>query len=124
MRIEVSNGEILDKLSILEIKKKHIKDEDKLKNICAEFDAILESASEIVEKHQALYKNLLNVNQKLWDIEDAIREKERIKQFDETFIELARSVYVTNDERSVIKKQINLNSGSRFIEEKSYADYK
>jgi hypothetical protein len=125
MKIEVSIGEIVDKLSILQIKKLNIVDEDKLVNIKKEFDYLLEVVeSELnFSTSSKLYLDLLNINKKLWDIEDDIRDKERNKSFDDDFIELARSVYFTNDERSKIKKLINLEYGSNFVEEKSYKDY-
>lgn len=125
MKIEVSIGEIIDKLTILEIKKTNISDSNKLLNINKEFDYLVD----IVENQLGLsrrdifYIDLLDINKKLWDIEDKIRNKERLKSFDDEFIELARSVYLTNDERSKIKKRINDISGSNFSEEKSYEEY-
>ena len=125
MKIEVSTGEIVDKLSILQIKKLNILEEDKLINIKKEFDYLLN----IVENEigiltsDELYLKLFTINKKLWDIEDDIRDKERLNSFDDKFIELARSVYFTNDERAKIKKEINLKYGSDFVEEKSYNDY-
>lgn len=125
MKIEVSIGEIVDKLSILQIKKLNIVDEDKLINIKKEFNYLLEVVeSELnFSTSSDLYLELLKINKKLWIIEDNIREKERNKSFDGEFIELARSVYFTNDERSKIKKHINLEYGSDFVEEKSYNKY-
>lgn len=122
MKIEVSNGEILDKLSILEIKNNKIKDENKLKNIKKEY-YYLKNISKELDYSPKLYDALLDINNKLWDIEDNIRVKEKEAIFDKEFIELARSVYVTNDKRCEIKKQININSKSNFIEEKSYKKY-
>tara|TARA_B100001059_G_scaffold48936_1_gene41997 strand:+ start:4232 stop:4603 length:372 start_codon:yes stop_codon:yes gene_type:complete len=122
MKIEVSNGEILDKLSILEIKNNKIKDENKLKNIKKEY-YYLKNISKELDYSPKLYDELLDINNKLWDIEDNIRVKEKEAIFDKEFIELARSVYVTNDKRCEIKKQININSKSNFIEEKSYKKY-
>lgn len=125
MKIEVSIGEIIDKLTILEIKKTNISDSNKLLNINKEFDYLVD----IVENQLGLsrrdifYIDLLDINKKLWDIEDKIRNKERLKSFDEEFIELSRSVYFTNDERSKIKKKINDITGSNFSEEKSYEEY-
>lgn len=125
MKIEVSIGEIVDKLSILQIKKLNIVDEDKLINIKKEFNYLLEVVeSELnFSTSSDLYLELLKINKKLWIIEDNIREKERNKSFDDEFIELARSVYFTNDERSKIKKRINMEYESDFVEEKSYKDY-
>lgn len=125
MKIEVSIGEIVDKLSILQIKKLNIQDEYKLININKEFDYLLKVVETDLKfsTENELYLELLNINKKLWVIEDDIRNKERNKSFDNEFIELARSVYFTNDERSKVKKRINLEYGSDFIEEKSYKEY-
>jgi hypothetical protein len=124
MKIEVSNGEIIDKLTILSIKMDNIKDASKLKNINQEYKLLKEAATElgITEDHE-LYKKLMDINKRLWIIEDKIRECERNKDFGERFIELARSVYITNDERSIIKKEINSVTGSELSEEKSYKRY-
>ena len=127
IKIEISTGELLDKISILLIKSERIKDKDKLINIGNELH-ILQTAWQaspysgmegMAEDLQALRE----VNEALWDIEDAIREKERAEEFDDRFIALARSVYITNDRRAGIKKRINLRSGSGLIEEKSYSGY-
>ena len=123
MEIEVSIGEIVDKLSILDIKMKNIKGIDKLKNIEKEFIYLNDIVFNKLNIEEVDYQKLVDINTKLWIIEDDIREKERSSEFDEVFIELARSVYFTNDERSVIKKDINLKYGSDFIEEKSYNKY-
>jgi hypothetical protein len=124
MKIEVSHGEIVDKLSILNIKKDNIIDEAKLVNINKEFLYLHEIVfSDLNISHDEDYLRLLEVNKKLWDIEDKIRDKERDKQFDEEFIELARLVYYTNDVRANIKKEINIKYGSGFVEEKSYNKY-
>tara|TARA_R110002020_G_scaffold56397_1_gene156055 strand:+ start:1396 stop:1770 length:375 start_codon:yes stop_codon:yes gene_type:complete len=123
MKAEVPNGEILDKLSILEIKLDNVKDESKLENIGREHTALSLVASHIPASPLELYNDLKSVNQELWDIEDRIRVKERNKEFDQEFIALARSVYQTNDKRAEIKKEINLHTGSNLVEEKSYEDY-
>jgi NCAIR mutase (PurE)-related protein len=133
MKIEVSNGEIIDKLTILKIKLDQIKDADKLVNIQKEYDylqGIVESIyAEFKDNHAAvkelqfLHNDLLNVNKTLWNIEDFIREHERNENFGQDFIELARSVYYTNDDRSEVKKKINILTGSLFVEEKSYEAY-
>ena len=125
MKIEVSIGEIVDKLSILQIKKLNILDEEKLINVKKEYDYLLQVVESDLNfsTSDELYGELFMTNKKLWDIEDKIRDKERGKSFDEEFIELARSVYFTNDERSKIKKNINIKYGSNFVEEKSYKDY-
>jgi len=125
MNIEVSHGEIVDKLTILQIKKENITDPIKLDNIVKEYNYLLS----IVENDLGIstespeYLELLSINQELWVIEDDIRDKERIKEFDEDFIKLARSVYYTNDVRAKIKKEINLKYSSGFVEEKSYQSY-
>ena len=118
----VSLGELYDKISILEIKKDHIKDEEKLKNIDFELSELLSIAKNYPIESD-LYIKLKRVNLSLWDIEDNIRIKEKNKKFDEWFINLARSVYFTNDERSDIKKEINQLYGSQIVEEKSYEKY-
>lgn len=133
MKIEVSNGEIIDKLTILKIKLDQIKDADKLVNIQKEYDylqGVVESIyAEFKDNHAAvkelqfLHNDLLNVNKTLWNIEDFIREHERNENFGQDFIELARSVYYTNDDRSEVKKKINILTGSLFVEEKSYEAY-
>tara|TARA_E500000178_G_C16818390_1_gene660310 strand:+ start:120 stop:506 length:387 start_codon:yes stop_codon:yes gene_type:complete len=127
MKIEVSNGELLDKLTILELKLDKIKDRDKLVNIQKEFETLNPLAQELFEKHdsylQNLYVELSSINGELWDIEDWIRDCERKKRFDKEFVELARSVYITNDKRSEVKKTINILTESGLVEEKSYKDY-
>ena len=125
MNIEVSHGEIVDKLTILEIKKKNITDVEKLNNITKEYDYLVS----IVENDLGIslsspeYQKLLSINQELWVIEDDIRDKERNKEFDEEFVKLARAVYHTNDIRANIKKEINVKYSSGFVEEKSYQPY-
>ena len=123
MQIEVSIGEIVDKLSILQTKLENITDEAKLVNIKKEFDYLYNIVFKDLKIQLDDYQRLLNINKQLWDIEDDIRDEERAKRFEDKFIELARAVYVTNDERSRIKKDINIKYGSDFVEEKSYQDY-
>jgi hypothetical protein len=123
MKIEVSNGELLDKLSILEIKQKKISDPKKLLNIMNEYSLLNPLVEGLLETVYSQYKELLTINLKLWDIEDTIRNLEHNKDFGEKFIETARSVYQLNDERSRIKKEINLKTNSGIIEEKSYTGY-
>lgn len=124
--VPVSPGELLDKITILRIKSARIQDAAKLANVRLE----LELLEKTWKEHQsgldvsAEMKALQAVNEQLWDIEDLIREKEAARRFDHEFIELARSVYVCNDERAAIKKQINTKMGSRIIEEKSYVPYR
>jgi sulfur transfer complex TusBCD TusB component (DsrH family) len=125
MNIEVSHGEIVDKLTILQIKKENITDPSKLDNIVKEYDYLLS----IVENDLGIstespeYLELLSINNELWVIEDDIRDKERVKEFDDDFVKLARAVYYTNDIRAKIKKEINLKYSSGFVEEKSYQSY-
>ena len=128
MKIEVSNGELLDKISILELKMLKIEDEDKLVNVKKEFETLNPLCVKLFEKFggqlQNHYLELARINGLLWDIEDWIRDCEREKRFDKEFIQLARSVYVTNDQRSEVKKLINVMTNSGLVEEKSYKDYK
>lgn len=125
MKIEISNGELVDKITILKIKSKNItNNEEKLKNVTAELNILTESLSHIdINSDSALYKKLLDINQELWDIEDKIRIKEKNQQFDSEFIELARSVYFTNDERAKLKREIDVATDSTIINEKQYEDY-
>ena len=127
MKIEVSNGELLDKISILELKLLKIKDKEKLVNIQKEFETLNPLCQKLFEKYdgelQTHYLELARINGQLWDIEDWIRNCEREKRFDKEFVELARSVYIYNDQRSEIKKIINTITGSDLVEEKSYKEY-
>lgn len=122
MYIDVSVGEFVDKISILQIKNIKILDQDKIKNIQRELVELLEIVPEEII-NDALYFELSKINIRLWHIEDDIREKERLSEFDDEFIQLARDVYITNDLRAKIKKQINIKYGSDIIEEKSYNQY-
>jgi len=124
MKIEVSIGEIIDKLSILQIKTSFIKDDEKLNNVKKEYDYLYNIVFNEMKIKQSDFSNMVDINQVLWKIEDDIRDKERDKVFDTEFIELARSVYTTNDKRAEIKKKINLKYGSLFVEEKSYSNYR
>ena len=126
LQVPVSVGEVLDKITILQIKLAHISDANKRVNIQNELNALLPLVAGDVfttVEMQGLMAELKSVNVALWDIEDDIREKEAAKSFDAEFIKLARAVYVTNDKRAEIKKQINLATGSALIEEKSYESY-
>lgn len=123
MKIEVSDGEVVDKLTIVEIKLLNIKDEQKLANLKKEFEVLDKAIRNILSKTHPLYNELLEINKKLWDIEDKIRECERKKDFGQKFIELARSVYFTNDKRSEVKRRINEVTNSDLKEEKSYENY-
>lgn len=123
MKIEISNGELLDKLSILEIKLDKIRDPEKLVNVKGEYSLIKPLGDKLISAVQSQYENLLQVNRLLWDIEDTIRDLERTRDFGEEFIATARKVYQLNDERARLKKEINLITKSGLIEEKSYTEY-
>ncbi|KAF1008635.1 MAG: hypothetical protein GAK28_01059 [Luteibacter sp.] len=123
----VSYGELIDKMTILQIKLQEIRDEAKLANVRNELELLEatwtnDAASKIDIADETA--RLLAVNKRLWDIEDNIRLKERAQAFDASFVELARSVYFQNDERAAIKREINLKLGSTLVEEKSYQDYR
>lgn len=124
MKLEVSNGEIADKLTIIEIKLEKIKDEAKLANLQNEHAIVSQAMGTIMERTHPLYRRLYEINTQLWAIEDHIRDLERDKNFGEDFIQTARSVYFINDERSVVKRKINELTGSQLFEEKSYEEYK
>jgi hypothetical protein len=123
----VSYGELIDKITILEIKSRRISDPAKLANVRSELDLLnatwanhAASHTDIADERTRLHA----VNELLWDIEDKIRLKERAQAFDQEFIELARAVYFRNDERAAVKREINLKLGSQLVEEKSYQDYR
>jgi len=122
LEIPVALGELYDKITILTIKTERIKDEGKLKNIRYELTRLEHIAKEYPIE-QELFDALKKINESLWGIEDNIRLKEKRKEYDEIFIKLAQSVYINNDERSAIKREINLKYGSDIVEEKSYEDY-
>ena len=125
--VPVSFGELLDKISILQIKSERMTDASKLANVRRELSALEKSwmahpaAGTDVARLRA---ELKAVNERLWEIEDEVRLKEKAGEFDPAFVELARSVYFQNDERARVKKEINLALGSAFVEEKSYQDYR
>ena len=124
--VEIAPGELLDKLTILEIKRERIEDSEKLINVGLELDVLDQARREkgpASPELDALYADLKTINEELWEIEDDIRDCERDKDFGERFIELARAVYKTNDRRAATKRAINELLGSRIVEEKSYADY-
>jgi transcriptional regulator of nitric oxide reductase len=126
IRVPVSPGEVLDKITILEIKSERMTDPQKVANVRVELDLLQKTwAAAITEDDtiRDLHAQLKEINEALWEIEDDIRDKERAREFDDRFIELARSVYFTNDRRSEVKKKLNLHLGSQIIEEKSYQDY-
>ena len=122
----ISVGEFFDKITILEIKKKKIHDKEKLSNVNNELTELrnIEQTYNLKSfQLNNLIKKLYNVNLELWNIEDKIRVLEKSKSFDSEFIQLARSVYITNDLRANLKKEINIKSKSNLIEEKSYEKY-
>ena len=126
MKVEVSAGELLDKITILEIKKERMSDPEKLKNVRHEHDVLSKvQAEELPDSPElrALVDGLREVNGRLWTIEDDIRDCERAGDFGETFVALARSVYRVNDERAKLKREINVLLGSDLVEEKSYQAY-
>ena len=123
----ISHGELIDKITILEIKSEQIADPAKLANVRKELellDAVWRNDAAAAVDIAAERVRLKGVNQALWDIEDRIRLKEKAQDFDAEFIELARAVYFQNDDRAAIKREINLKLGSQLIEEKSYQNYK
>lgn len=129
MKIEVSNGEILDKHTILKIKLEKITDPVKVANLNKEWMILTPIVQEIVtacnnDLIHIAYQDMLEVNRKLWQIEDEIRDCEKTNDFGDEFIRLARAVYWTNDDRNLVKKRIDNLTGSNLTEEKSYADYK
>ncbi|MGB3610896.1 MAG: DUF6165 family protein [Cellvibrio sp.] len=124
----ISLGELIDKITILEIKVANITDSAKLTNVKHELDVLNNTVDQLLdqagkEKLEPLKASLKSINQQLWVIEDDIRDCERAKDFTEKFIELARAVYFTNDKRAAVKKDINLAFGSELVEEKSYQNY-
>lgn len=123
MKVEISNGELVDKVTILQIKSEKIKDTAKLANVRKELGDLTPLVEELgmgpgTEEYKALYI----VNSKLWVIEDRIREKEALGEFDSEFVSLARSVYITNDSRADLKRIINDKTNSTYVEEKDYKD--
>ena len=126
LKTPISPGELLDKITILEIKSERISDELKVANVRKELSLLTELWSQHISEDQDLARmrqQLKNINEELWEIEDDIRDEERAKRFGERFIELARSVYFTNDKRADTKKEINLHLNSSIVEEKSYQEY-
>ncbi len=126
IRVEVAPGELIDKITILEIKSERIEDARKLTNVRVELDTLVAARDEALPKSSALdelTRELRATNEKLWDIEDDIRDCERNQDFSQTFIELARAVYHSNDQRAALKREINQLFGSRLVEEKSYREY-
>ena len=126
IQVPVSPGEVLDKITILEIKSERISDAGKLANVKRELELLQAAWLQSVEEDETVHRihsKLKTINEALWEIEDGIRDKERAREFDQVFIDLARSVYVTNDQRADAKKELNEYLGSEIVEEKSYQDY-
>jgi hypothetical protein len=126
IKVPISPGELVDKITILEIKSARMTDPAKLANVRIELGLLQETwRSSAYASHDisSQWAALRAINEKLWDVEDLIRDKERARTFDQEFIELARAVYVTNDERAAVKRDINTRLGSKIVEEKSYAKY-
>ena len=124
--VEVSPGDLIDKITILEIKLERIEGKDKLKNVKLEWETLTRARDEAIEATPELEKltaDLKESNERLWEIEDDIRQFECDKNFGDKFIELARAIYINNDQRARLKREINELLGSRLIEEKSYAAY-
>ena len=126
IQVPVSPGEVLDKITILEIKSERISDVGKLANVKRELELLQTSWRQSVDEDETvsrIHAELKTINEALWEIEDDIRDKERAREFDQRFIDLARSVYVTNDQRADAKRELNIYLGSEIVEEKSYQDY-
>lgn len=126
IQVPVSPGEVLDKITILEIKSERMDDPGKLANVRRELELLQGTWQQTVEDDETvrrIHAQLKSINEALWEIEDDIRDKERAREFDQRFVELARSVYVTNDQRANAKKELNVYLGSEIVEEKSYQDY-
>jgi len=126
VRVPISTGELFDKITILEIKIRRVADAQKRDNVLNEWHELTDTLEQHISMNHELTqlkKELLFINEQLWDIEDSIRAKEAQHLFDEEFIELARSVYYTNEQRSVLKRKINILTGSTLIEEKEYTKY-
>ena len=126
LKVDVSAGELLDKITILEIKSERIEDEEKLRNVRKELELLRKIWAESPLSRSDIstqMEELKRVNESLWDIEDKVRLKEAANTFDDEFVQLARSVYQINDKRSVIKRELNRLLGSELMEEKSYTDY-
>ncbi len=126
IQVEIAPGELIDKITILDIKMERIEDAAKRENVSIELNTLNAARDKSVPSSDALTDltaQLKKVNEALWEIEDDIRDCERASDFGDTFVQLARSVYITNDKRAALKREINDLLGSRLVEEKSYADY-
>jgi hypothetical protein len=125
VKIDISTGELVDKVTILSIKQEKISNPEKLANVSKEYDSLIKPMNDagiFVDSDE--FTRLKDINLKLWDIEDRIRVKEVENAFDDEFISLARSVYFINDDRAAVKKEINLKYNSDLVEEKEYVNYK
>ena len=123
----ISPGELIDKLTILEIKAERIQDPAKLANVRHELQLLQDTWRKSAHDTMAIqshWDELRRINAELWDIEDRIRDEERAQRFEAEFIRLARAVYITNDQRARVKREINTKLGSKIVEEKSYAEYR
>ena len=126
IQVPISPGELLDKITILEIKSERMTDPEKLDNVRRELSLLNETWQGRVRENDTvlrIHASLKRINEALWEIEDDIRAKEKVREFDDRFIELARSVYFTNDKRAAAKKELNVHLGSDIVEKKSYQDY-
>lgn len=124
IKVPISNGELIDKITILQIKKEQIQDQEKETHITNELIELMPFLELFnMEKIEILFTELKEINKQLWDLEDKLRDKERNKMFDDDFIQLARKVYLTNDARSQVKLTINKITKSRLNEVKSYTNY-
>lgn len=126
IKVPVSPGELVDKITILQIKSDRITDPEKVANVRIELMLLEQTwrdSAHATSDIDAEWAALRRINEKLWDVEDRLREKERVRTFDKEFIDLARAVYFTNDERAAVKREINTKLGSKIVEEKSYAKY-
>ncbi|HLQ46083.1 MAG TPA: DUF6165 family protein [Planctomycetaceae bacterium] len=124
--VEIAAGELIDKITILQIKSERMQDSAKLQNVRQELNVLTQARDDLLPHSDALtaaIAELKRINETLWEIEDEIRDCERRQEFGTRFVKLARSVYMTNDRRAAVKRQINDLSGSRLVEEKSYAAY-
>jgi len=125
MKVEISNGELVDKVTILAIKLERLSSPEKRGNVRREYELLRQAMRHIgISEADPLFRELSAVNAALWDIEDDIRRKEARQEFDEDFIALARQVYYNNDRRAALKQRINRRTGSTIVEEKEYADYR
>ena len=125
MKVEIPNGDLVDKITILKIKQLNVMNEEKLQNIKLEYQTLKPLLEEIgMSENDRLFTDLLDVNEKLWRIEDDLRVLEKDKEFGDTFVNLKGLVYILQMMKTEIKKKINLKTGSKLVEEKDYVEYK